>query len=523
VFRLKTTEATMPHQKPILLTTPIYYVNGSPHAAHAYTTVACDVIARFLRLDGRRVHFTTGTDEHGQKVAQAARARGLDPQTFCDEVSAEFRAMNMLMNISDDEFIRTTEPRHARACQALWRALDASGQLYRGRFGGWYSVRDEAYFDENELIGGAAPTGAPVEWVEEDNIFFRLSQWRDRLLQFYADNPDFIAPKSRRNEVVRFVRSGLRDLSVSRTSFEWGIPVPGEPGHVMYVWLDALTNYLTVAGFGGSANAAPLWPADLHVVGKDILRFHCVYWPAFLMAAGLEPPRRVFAHGWWTVRGEKMSKSLNNFIPPSVLVDRYGVDGVRYFMIADLPFGSDGDLNEVGLDRRVTGELSNEFGNLAHRTLSMIAKYFGGIAPEPGSLDDGDLALVGAARSLLPAVRAEMAEQALQSSIALIWQVVARANRYVDVQKPWSLAKTDRNRLGAVLYCLAETLRRVAILMQPVIPAAAGQLLDQLGIAADERNFASLEDAPLKPGSRLPPPYVLFPKRDPNADACKSA
>jgi methionyl-tRNA synthetase len=500
--------------KPIYLTTPIYYVNGSPHIAHAYTTVACDVLARFHRLDGRSVHFVTGTDEHGQKVAQAARAKGVTPQDFCDAVSAEFQAMNTLMNISHDDFIRTTEPRHVRACQALWRSLEDAGQIYLGRFGGWYSVRDEAYYDASEVKKGRAPSGAPVEWVEEENYFFRLSAWSEPLLRFYEANPDFIAPESRRNEVLSFVREGLRDLSISRTSFDWGIPVPGAPGHVMYVWLDALTNYLTAAGYAGAPGAHSIWPADLHLVGKDIIRFHCVYWPAFLMAVGLEPPRRVFAHGWWTVEGEKMSKSLNNFIPPSQLVDRYGVDAVRYFMIRELTFGSDGDLNQNALRWRVKGELANEFGNLAHRTLSMISRYCAGRMPAADGLTTEDLHLTRAAASALPAVRALIEEQALQGALLEIWRIVTDANRYVQTQAPWAMAVTDPARTRAVLHTLAETLRGLAILLQPVIPAAADELLEMLAVAPTARMFVDLARPGLVAGAMLPSPHVLFPQRD---------
>ena len=503
----------MKKQKPFYLTTPIYYVNGSPHFAHAYTSTVCDFFARFHRLDGREVRFLTGTDEHGQKVAEAARTRGLAPQLFCDEISQEFRNMTRLMNISNDDFIRTTEPRHIHACQTLWRVLQAKGQIYLGQFSGWYSVRDESYFDEDELVEGKAPTGAPVEWVREENYFFRLSNWGEALLQFYEQTPDFIAPGSRRNEIIRFVKSGLRDLSISRTNIDWGIPVPDAPGHVMYVWFDALPNYLTGAGYPDQPDGTPLWPADLHLIGKDIIRFHCVYWPAFLMAAGLTPPRRVFAHGWWTVEGEKMSKSLNNFVLPQVIVDRYGVEEVRYFMARELALGADGDLSEAALHRRITGELNNEFGNLAYRTLTMVASYFGGIVPEPGALSTEDLQLLDPCRVILPAVRADMAVQALQSAMSRIWEIVAAANRYVNSQKPWHLAKLDRQRLATVLYNLLESLRVIGLLLQPVVPVAAARLLDQLSVPRDKRSFSAIADAPLPSGAKLPTPEILFPRR----------
>ncbi|MFQ5939314.1 MAG: methionine--tRNA ligase, partial [Alphaproteobacteria bacterium] len=326
------------------ITTPIYYVNDAPHIGHAYTSLACDVLARFMRLDGYEVKFLTGTDEHGQKVEKSATAVGMEPAAFTDKMSENFRALSHAMNFSNDDFIRTTEPRHIAACQALWRELKARDQIYLGAYAGWYAVRDEAYYSESEVIEGpdgkkVAPSGAEVEWVEEPSYFFRLSAWQEPLLQLYEDNPDCIAPKSRRNEVVSFVKSGLKDLSISRTSFKWGVAVPDDPDHVMYVWLDALTNYITAAGYPDAEGKGftSFWPADLHVVGKDILRFHAVYWPAFLMAAGLAPPKRVFAHGWWTNEGQKISKSLGNIIEPLHLVEEYGLDAVRYFLLREVP------------------------------------------------------------------------------------------------------------------------------------------------------------------------------------------
>ncbi len=500
--------------EPYYLTTPIYYVNDSPHIGHAYTTVATDALARFLRLDGRDVMFLTGTDEHGQKVAKAARDAGIDPQLFCDRVSENFRAMDRLMNISDDDYIRTTEPRHIKASQALWQELERKGEIYLGKFAGWYSVRDEAFYDESELVAGKAPTGADVEWVEEENYFFRLAAWQDRLLEFYERHPDFIAPRARRNEVVSFVKGGLRDLSISRTSFTWGIPVPGNPKHVMYVWLDALTNYITAVGYPDTNDASyrRYWPADLHMVGKDIVRFHCVYWPAFLMAAGLEPPKRVYAHGWWTVEGQKMSKSLNNFIPPKQLVDQYGVDAVRYFMLRELPFGNDGDFSRRAMVNRLNGDLANDFGNLAQRVLAMIQRYCEGKVPAPGPLAPADETLLAVARGLLDRLRAEFAEQAFNRALELIWQVVADANRYVDEQAPWALRQSDPARAGTVLYVLAETVRHLAILVQPVVPDAAAKLLDQLAQLPERRDFAALAAHPLAPGTTLPRPEGVFPR-----------
>jgi methionyl-tRNA synthetase len=495
------------------LTTPIYYINGSPHLGHAYTSAAADALARFMRLDGAEVRFLTGTDEHGQKVAAAARAAGVEPQAYADGISQEFRAMARLMNISADDFIRTTEPRHVKGVQALWQELQRRGEIYLGRFAGWYSVRDEAFYEESELVDGKAPTGADVEWVEEENYFFRLSAWQDRLLAFYEANPDFIAPRARRNEVVSFVKGGLRDLSISRTSFSWGIPVPGDPKHVMYVWLDALANYITALGYPETASGAyaRFWPADLHLVGKDILRFHCVYWPAFLMGAGLAPPKRVFVHGWWTVEGQKMSKSLGNFIPPSQLVEQYGLDAVRYFMLRELPFGSDGDFSHRAVVGRINGDLANDFGNLAQRVLSMINRNCAALLPAPGPLSAADEALLGAARALHARLRAEFAEQAFHRALESLWQVVGDANRYVDEQAPWALRKTDVKRMETVLYVLAETIRHLALLVQPVVPEAAAKLLDQLAVPKGKRDFAALSQ-PLIPGTVLPKPQGIFPR-----------
>ncbi len=495
------------------ITTPIYYVNDSPHIGHAYTTLACDAVARFMRLDGRRVMFLTGTDEHGQKVEKAARDAGMDPQAFTDGVSGRFRDLAAAMAISNDDFIRTTEERHKRAVTALWQRLVASGDIYLGKYAGWYSVRDEAFYAEDELVDGKAPTGAPVEWVEEPSYFFRLSAWGERLLAFYDANPDCILPLTRRNEVVSFVRGGLQDLSVSRTSFRWGIPVPGDPAHVMYVWLDALTNYMSAVGYPDidSDSFSTFWPADMHVVGKDILRFHAVYWPAFLMSAGIEPARRVFAHGWWTNEGQKISKSLGNAIDPYALLERYGRDATRYFLLREVPFGADGDFRQAAVLRRANADLANDYGNLAQRVLSMIARNCEGRVPEPGPLGDEDGRLLGMAAGLLPRLRQEMAVPAPHRALELIWEVIGEANRWVDAQAPWTLRKTDPARMRTVLWVLAETARQLAILTQPFMPDASAKLLDQLAVPADRRDFAALA-TPLAAGTALPAPQGVFPR-----------
>jgi methionyl-tRNA synthetase len=499
------------------ITTPIYYVNAAPHIGHAYTSIAADVMARFKRLDGYDVFFLTGTDEHGQKVEQAAAAAGVDPQTFTDRVSADFRAMSDAMGVSYDDWIRTTEPRHKVSCAELWRRIEANGDIYLGHYEGWYAVRDEAFYDESELTVRAdgsrvAPSGAPVAWVKEPSYFFRLSAWQDRLLRFYEANPDFIAPSSRRNEVVSFVRGGLLDLSVSRTTFSWGIPVPDAPGHVMYVWLDALNNYVTACGFPDeNAERWPYWPADVHFVGKDIIRFHAVYWPAFLMAAGLPVPKRVTSNGWWLMDGEKMSKSLGNVVEPRKLAEVFGLDQVRYFLLREKPFGADGSLSHAAIISRINVDLANDLGNLAQRTLSLIARNCGGVLPSRGAVTEDDAALLGAADGLLEVVSGSVERQTFHDGLEEIWKVIRAANGYIDRQAPWALNRTDKGRMGAVLRVLVDTIRVVATLLQPVMPESMARMLDQLGVAADARAFAGLV-VPLVDGQVLPAPQGVFPR-----------
>ena len=510
----------MAEAKAYYITTPIYYVNDKPHIGHAYTTLACDVIARFMRLDGRDVMFMTGTDEHGQKVEKSAQAAGVEPLAFCDGVSQNFRDLTPVLNFTNDGFIRTTEDRHTQASQAIWQAMADNGDIYLDSYAGWYSVRDEAYYAEDELTDGAngeklSPFGAPVEWVEEPSYFFRLSEWQDRLLAYYDEDPGRILPQSRRNEVISFVKSGLRDLSISRTSFKWGVPVPGDDAHIMYVWVDALTNYLTAVGYPDTDadSFKTYWPADVHMVGKDILRFHAVYWPAFLMSAGLAPPKRIFAHGWWTVEGQKMSKSLGNFIPPQDLVDKYGLDQTRYFMMRELPFGNDGNFSHGAMVNRMNSDLANDFGNLAQRVLSMINKNCEGTVPTPALLSVDDGALLVTARELVDKMRAAMDVQGIHHALTAMWEVVGDANRYVDAQAPWGLKKTDPERMATVLYVLAEVIRHLAILAQPVVPDAAARMLDQLAVPEQQRSFDSLGDQEmLLPGTALPKPQGIFPR-----------
>lgn len=491
------------------ITTPIYYVNDKPHLGHAYTSVACDAIARYMRLDGRTVKFLTGTDEHGQKVEKSAKNAGIPPQAFVDEVSEHFRDMAALLELTHDDFIRTTEPRHIAAAQDLWKKLEASGDIYLGSYAGWYAMRDEAFYQESELVNGKAPTGAEVEWVEEPSYFFALSKYQQPLLDFYEANPDFILPEARRNEVISFVRGGLKDLSISRTSFTWGIPVPGDEKHIMYVWLDALTNYLTAADGH--------WPASLHMVGKDILRFHTVYWPAFLMSAKIELPKRVFAHGWWTIEGEKMSKSLGNVVAPAHLVEKYGLDQTRYFLLREVPFGSDGNFSRQSMFERINADLANNIGNLAQRTLSMIAKNCDGAVPKRGELTQADTDLMALVRitDAQSAARArdQMERCKFGEVIGAILSMASAANEYIDREAPWTLKKTDPDRMHTVLYHLAESIRCIGIMLQPFTPGAAAKLLDQLAVPVDTRLFRHLgENYALVPGMPLPKPEGVFPR-----------
>ncbi len=501
------------------ITTAISYPNGRPHIGHAYELIATDAMARFQRADGKDVYFLTGTDEHGQKMLQTARREGLGAQELADRNSSEFKTMAAILNASNDDFIRTSEQRHHRSVQEVWKRMAAAGDLYKDAYAGWYSVRDEAYYQESEtevrddgLRYG--PQGTPVEWVEEESYFFRLSAFQERLLKHYEDNPDFIGPAERRNEVVSFVRSGLRDLSMSRTTFDWGIKVPGDDAHVMYVWVDALTNYITGVGFPDETD--PLWkywPADVHVIGKDIVRFHSVYWPAFLMSAGLPLPKRVFAHGFVFNRGEKMSKSVGNVIDPAALIAAYGLDQVRYFFLREVPFGQDGNYSHDAIVGRINSDLANDLGNLAQRSLSMIAKNCEGRVPQPGDFAEVDTAMLAQADGLLEIAREAMARQATHAALGAIFGVVAEANRYFAGQEPWALRKSDPLRMATVLYVTAEVVRQIAILCQPFMPDSAAKLLDILAVEQAGRGFDSLGEAGrLSGGTPLPKPVPVFPR-----------
>jgi methionyl-tRNA synthetase len=494
--------------KPFYITTPIYYVNDKPHIGHAYTSLACDMIARFKRLDGFDVKFLTGTDEHGQKIEKAAAAKGVDPQNFVDEVSQSFRQMGKILDLTNDDFIRTTEPRHKDAVQHLWKQLVDSGNIYLGEYAGWYAVRDEAFYQEDEIVDGKAPTGAEVEWVAELSYFFKLSAWQQPLLDYYAKHPDAIQPESRRNEVLRFIDGGLKDLSISRRTLKWGVPVPGDPHHVMYVWLDALTNYLSALGYP-SEGYQKYWDQAIHMVGKDIIRFHSVYWPAFLMAANITPPKTVFAHGWWTVEGEKMSKSLGNAIDPVEMVDTYGADAFRYFLLRDLSFGQDGDFSKTMFINRLNTDLANAYGNLCQRVLSFIYKNADATIPTPGEFSTEDKALMAMPAALLPALRNYIDNFHLNRYAEAVWQIIGEGNRYVDAQKPWALKKEDPARMNTVLYSLCESIRQIAILTQPILPVASAKISAMLG---QEKNDFSMLEVALRPGLKIDEPLPLFAK-----------
>ncbi len=501
------------------LTTAIAYPNGEPHIGHAYEMVGTDAIARWRRLEGREVFFLTGTDEHGLKMVQTAQREGLSTKELADRNSARFRELATALNLSNDDFIRTTEERHFRSSQEIWRRMAAAGDIYTSTYTGWYSVRDEAYFDESELTDGEggkkfAPSGAEVTWVEEPSYFFRLSAYADRLLKLYAEQPDFIAPRERRNEIVSFVKGGLQDLSISRTTFDWGIPVPDAPGHVMYVWIDALTNYITGVGFPDDQGEQfrTFWPADLHVIGKDIIRFHTVYWPAFLMSAGIPVQKRVFAHGFLTSEGRKMSKSLGNVVDPFAVVEEYGADPVRYYFLREISWGQDGDWGREKFVNRNNADLANNFGNLAQRSLSMIAKNFGGQLPA-ATPSAADRAIVATTIAAVERMVAAMQTEQLQDATGELVAALSAANLYFADQAPWG-QKADLPRMGTILATTVDVLRRLTIAASAFVPESAERLLDQLGVPSDERLLAKAADPAwaLPSGVTLPPPAPIFRK-----------
>lgn len=537
----------MQTREPFYVTTAIHYPNGEPHIGHAYEMVGADALARFMRLDDRDVFFLTGTDEHGQKMAQTAEREGVTALELATRNSAAFRHMDeQVLQVSHDRFIRTTDADHAEAAREIWRRMEANGDIYLDRYAGWYSVRDERFFADEETEVGedgvrrAVETGTEVSWTEEESYFFRLSKYQGPLLRFYEQHPEFAAPRTRFNEVIRFVESGLQDLSISRTSFDWGIDVPApqhaETGrsaaeHVMYVWVDALTNYLTGVGFPDEASASfrRYWPADVHVIGKDISRFHCVFWPAFLMSAGIAAPKRVMIHGFLNNNGEKMSKSLGNVVAPAEWVERYGLDAVRFFLLREFPFGQDGSYSHDAVVGRKNADLANNLGNLAQRSLSMAFKNCDAAVPEPGQLQEADRQILAQVDALLGHARAHYAVQDFHGSLEETWRVLGEVNAYFADQAPWVLRKTDEPRMRTVLYVTLQAVRRVALLVQPVMPGSASRLLDLLGVPAagdagrtaasgqGPRSFAAFHDD-LQPDAALPKPTGVFPRHEEPAE-----
>ncbi|MGC0362754.1 methionyl-tRNA synthetase [Rhodococcus sp. 27YEA15] len=515
----QTPDSVATDRAPFYLTTAIAYPNGVPHIGHAYEYISSDALARFKRLDGHDVFFMTGTDEHGLKMQQTAAKEGIDVRELAARNSEVFKNLDEILDISYDRFIRTTDADHQVASKAIWEKMAANGDIYLDTYSGWYSVRDEAFYTEAETTlqeDGtrlSTDTGTPVEWTEESNYTFRLSAYEERLLALYEERPEFIAPATRRNEIVSFVKGGLKDLSISRTTFDWGVEVPGDPDHVMYVWVDALTNYLTGVGYPNvdSEQFRKFWPAALHIIGKDITRFHTVYWPAFLMSAGIELPERVFVHGFLYNKGEKMSKSVGNVVDPVAMVERYGLDAVRFFLLREISYGQDGSYSHEAIVTRMNADLSNELGNLAQRSLTMVAKNCDAQVPTPGEFTEDDLAMLASADALLVKCRSEFDVQALHLALEAIWGVLGETNRYFSKQEPWVLRKTDPARMATVLYVTLEVVRIVGLLVQPVMPAAAAKILDLLGQDEDSRQFTDIA-VRIDAGRKLPAPAPVFPR-----------
>jgi methionyl-tRNA synthetase len=507
------------------ITTPIYYINAEPHLGHAYTTLVADAVARAHRLAGDDVLFLTGTDEHGQKVERAAQKAGKSAVAFADEVSQKFRDLLPPLNISNDDFIRTTEPRHHAASQALWRQVRDRGFIYKDKYEGWYCTVDEIFVPESQLLDGRCPIcGNPVERIAEESYFFRLSRFQQPLLEHYRAHPDFVTPAGRRNEMLAFLEAGLDDLSVSRTSFRWGIPVPDDPAHVMYVWFDALTNYITAAGYGAPGAAAAerfarYWPVDVHLIGKEIVRQHAIYWPAFLLAAGLPLPRQVVSHGWWLMEGAKMSKSKGNVVRPHEYVARFGLDAIRYFVFREMVFGQDASFGDEAILTRYNSDLANDLGNLVSRTTTMLHRYCEGVVPSPDPAMQGrepERELAGAANALVASVQASTRSFQLSTALRDIWEVIGATNRYIVTREPWKLAKAADRRaeLDTALYVAGDTLRVVAELIRPFMPGTAERTLRMLGIEPSPTGWASLHAGSLTPGTRLGELAALFPRID---------
>ena len=494
------------------VTTPIYYVNDVPHIGHAYTSIACDVLARFNRLNNKNTIFLTGTDEHGLKMEQAAKKKNMDTKKFVDEMSLNFKKLTKILNLTNDFFIRTTDESHKKASQHIWNILEKNNQIYLDKYKGWYSISDEAYFNDNEISTDkktkkkVAPSGHEVQWVEEESYFFKLSKWQGKLLDYYQKNPDFIGPESRKNEVISFVKNGLKDLSISRTTFSWGIQVPNNTKHVMYVWLDALINYLSAIGYPDK-KYKKFWPANVHVIGKDIIRFHAVYWPAFLLAADIEPPKRIFAHGWWTNEGKKISKSLGNVIDPNEIIKTYGIDALRFFLLREVPFGNDGDFSKKSLQRRMNDDLANDLGNLVQRVLTIINKNLDGKLSKIKQIKENDKKIYEYPEELLKNIEKNYEKQEFHKVIENIWKLISKANKYVDESAPWQLIKDDRERAGDVLNILVIIIAKIAIFLAPIMPDISENILNKIGLSIknltmediSKNNFLNIDHIIKKP------------------------
>ena len=507
-------------KKNFYITTPIYYPSGKPHMGHAYSSIVADIFARFKRIEGYKVLFLTGTDEHGQKIQKEAEKNKKDPKEFCDELSDKFRSLTKTLNLSNDDFIRTTEKRHFDSVNEIWNRLVESGDIYLDKYSGWYSVSDEAFYDNDEIEkkegkSVSKSSGSLVEWVEEESYFFKLSKWTSKLLEFYKKNEKFILPESRKNEVVRFVEKGLKDLSISRTSFSWGIPVPKNKKHVIYVWLDALTNYISALNFPDTNNTKykEFWPADVHIIGKDILRFHTIYWPAFLLAAKLPLPKRVFGHGWILSDEKKMSKSLGNILDPLEIIDRYGIDQLRYYLIKEVSLGNDGSISMENLKNCINNDLANNYGNLCQRVFSFIKKNCNNKIPKQNKFTKNDIKLIENLRKKVPRLIELINEQKLNEYIKIVVNFSFEANKYFNDSEPWTVKKNDPERMNTILFTITEQIKNISILLYPIIPQSTQKVLNNMNITMKDLSIKNISNEKIfKHDKELKDLDILFNK-----------